>query len=229
MGKLVVIEGLDGSGKATQTRLVCEALRHSYGAESGERILVRQVSFPDYGSDSSALVRMYLQGEFGMRPEDVNAYAASSFYAVDRYASYKKEWQADYKKGIVVADRYTTSNAIHQCSKLEWHQWDFYLDWLFDYEYQKLGVPEPDLVLYLDVEPTVAQKLLMNRYNGCEEKRDIHEKDTEYLRKCRKAAEYCRDRYGWKTVECCKDGKMRRIEEIHREIMELVSSLPLLP
>ena len=129
MNKLIVIEGLDGSGKATQAKLLTSTLQ-----EMGRT--VRQVSFPDYESDSSALVKMYLAGEFGTSPSDVNAYAASSFYAVDRYASFKKDWEKDYAEGIIVADRYTTSNAIHQCSKLPQEQWDGYLDWLFDFEYQ---------------------------------------------------------------------------------------------
>lgn len=222
MKKLVVIEGLDGSGKATQTDLLCVALRDTYSADAAERIPVRQVSFPDYASDSSALVRMYLQGQFGTHPEDVNAYAASSFYAVDRYASYKKDWKKDYEEGIIIADRYTTSNAVHQCSKLDKSLWDSYLDWLFDLEYKRLGIPEPDLVVYLSVDPEVSQRLLTERYEGREEQKDIHEKDRGYLERCREAAEYCRDRLGWKNVECCRDGQMRSVEEIHEEIMNLL-------
>jgi len=215
MGKLIVIEGLDGSGKATQAQLLAKTLR-----ERGET--VREVSFPNYGSPSSALVKMYLSGAFGAQPDDVNAYAAASFYAVDRYAGFKEDWQADYEKGLVIADRYTTSNAIHQCSKLDAALWDSYLEWLFDYEYNKLGIPAPDCVIYLRVDPAVSQKLLAKRYEGHMEREDIHEKDREYLARCQRAAAYCAERLGWRTIECTKNGGMRPVEDIHREILALV-------
>lgn len=216
-GKLIVIEGLDGSGKATQAKLLYDALR-SQGRN------VREVSFPDYASDSSALIKMYLNGEFGTDPGNVNAYAASSFFAVDRFASYKKDWGAFYQAGgVVIADRYTTSNAIHQCSKLPEEQWDSYLDWLFDFEYRLLGIPAPDLVLYLKVDPSVSQKLMTGRYHGDESKKDIHESNLAYLDRSRKAAEYCADRLGWKTILCSRDGAMRSIEEIHGEILSVIS------
>ena len=215
MGKLVVIEGLDGSGKATQAKLLAKSLK-----EAGNT--VREVSFPDYESDSSALVKMYLAGQFGTHPDDVNAYAASSFYAVDRYASYKKDWQEIYRNGIIIADRYTTSNAIHQCSKLPREQWDVFLDWLFDYEYRLLGIPAPDLVVYLKVDPTLSQKLMTERYHGNEEKKDIHEKDMEYLNRCQAAAQYCADRLGWKTIDCTSAGVMRNIENIQVDIQRLI-------
>ena len=222
MQKLIVIEGLDGSGKATQASLLADTLRAS-GEEKG--ITVRQVSFPDYNSNSSALVKMYLAGEFGDKPSDVNAYAASSFYAVDRYASFKKDWENDWKSGVVIADRYTTSNAIHQCSKLETEYWDEYLDWLFHFEYELLGIPAPNMVIYLRVDPAVSQKLLAKRYEGHMEKEDIHEKDREYLARCQKAAAYCTERLGWKVVECCRDGEMRSIEDIHNDIQGLIGPL----
>ena len=215
MGKLIVIEGLDGSGKATQAQLLAKTLR-----ERGET--VREVSFPNYGSPSSALVKMYLSGAFGAQPDDVNAYAAASFYAVDRYAGFKEDWQADYEKGLVIADRYTTSNAIHQCSKLDAALWDSYLEWLFDYEYNKLGIPAPDCVIYLRVDPAVSQKLLAKRYEGHMEREDIHEKDREYLARCQRAAAYCAERLGWRTIECTKNGGMRPVEDIHREILGLI-------
>ena len=139
-GRLLVIEGLDGSGKATQAKLLAAHL-----AESGCKVM--EITFPDYESDSSALVKMYLSGQFGDKPDDVNPYAASSFYAVDRYASYKTKWGSFYEAGgIVIADRYTTSNAVHQCSKLPLEQWDDFLRWAFDYEYRLLGLPAPDAV-----------------------------------------------------------------------------------
>ena len=216
--KLIVIEGLDGSGKATQTGLLFSFLHEKYGGERGPRM--RRVSFPDYESDSSALVKMYLAGEFGVKPEDVNAYAASSFYAVDRFASFKREWEKDWENGVIIADRYTTSNAIHQCSKLPEEAWDEYLDWLFHYEYTLLGIPEPSMVIYLRVDPAVSQKLLSLRYEG-QEKRDIHERDREYLARCQNAAAYCAEKLDWRVVECCRDGEMRSIEEIHQEILPL--------
>ena len=211
--KLIVIEGLDGSGKATQAKRLTEAL-----VEKG--IPVREVSFPDYGSDSSALVRMYLSGQFGTDPQDVNAYAASSFFAVDRFASYKKDWCRDYARGVVIADRYTTSNAVHQCSKLPKEQWEDFLNWLFDFEYKKLGIPAPDRVIYLNVDPAVSQALMTARYRGDENKKDIHERDIAYLRHSREAAAYCAEKLGWETVDCCRDGQMRSIEDIHKDVMK---------
>ena len=215
--KLIVIEGLDGSGKATQAKRLTEAL-----VEKG--IPVREVSFPDYGSDSSALVRMYLSGQFGTDPQDVNAYAASSFFAVDRFASYKKDWHRDYARGVVIADRYTTSNAVHQCSKLPKEQWEDFLNWLFDFEYKKLGIPAPDRVIYLNVDPAVSQALMTARYRGDENKKDIHERDIAYLRHSREAAAYCAEKLGWETVDCCRDGQMRSIEDIHKDVIKLLEN-----
>ena len=216
MNKLIVIEGLDGSGKATQAKQLADNL-------SRQGYAVREVSFPDYDSPSSALVKMYLAGEFGDRPSDVNAYAASAFYAVDRYASFKKDWQQDYARGVVIADRYTTSNAIHQCSKLPAGEWEDFLNWLFDMEYQKLGIPRPELVIYLRVDPEVSQALMLARYGGHEERKDIHERDMDYLRRCQNAADYCAQRLGWQVVECCEDGRMRSIESIQADIWRLVA------
>lgn len=215
MKKLIVIEGLDGSGKETQANLLLEELK-----KKGYQ--VKKVSFPDYESDSSALVKMYLSGQFGTHPDDVNAYAASSFFAVDRYASFKRDWKTDYENGIIVADRYTTSNAVHQCSKLPREKWDNYLDWLFDYEYRLLGIPEPNMVIYLRVETAVSQHLMQARYHG-QDKRDIHEKDTAYLERCREAAEYCAAKFNWKMVECTRYGEMKSKESIAKEIESLVT------
>lgn len=222
MGKLIVIEGLDGSGKGTQAQLLTKHLQEMQEI-SEQRRPVRKVSFPDYDSNSSALVKMYLAGEFGQKPGDVNAYAASSFYAVDRYASYKKDWEETYRTGVIIADRYTTSNAIHQCSKLDENQWDGFLEWLFDFEYKKLCIPAPDLVVYLRVDPMVSQELLKSRYHGDLSHEDIHEKDKAYLLRCQKAADYCAEKLGWKTVECTEDGHMRSIEAIHDDILVLLS------
>jgi dTMP kinase len=216
--RLIVIEGLDGSGKATQAKLLCDKLEN-------EGVNVRKVSFPNYESDSSALVKMYLSGEFGSSPEDVNAYAASSFYAVDRYASFKREWKEFYMQGgTIIADRYTTSNAIHQCSKLPRDQWDEYLEWLFKFEYEQMGIPRPDVVIYLKVDTNISQKLLGNRYGGDESKKDIHENNIEYLEKSHEAAEYCRNKFGWNTVECCENNNIKAIDLIGKEIMKIIKS-----
>ena len=214
-GKLIVLEGLDGSGKATQAKLLAEHL-------AAQGVPVQKITFPDYASDSSALVKMYLAGQFGQHPDDVNAYAASSFYAVDRYASYKKDWGSFYENGgIVIADRYTTSNAVHQCSKLPPEQWESFLHWLFDYEFRLLGLPEPDRVIYLQVDPAVSQRLMTQRYHGDESRKDVHEKDIEYLARSRRAAEYCAEHLGWATVHCTENGAMRTIEEIQAEVRAL--------
>lgn len=218
-GRLIVIEGLDGSGKATQAKLLAESL-------AAQGIQVRQVTFPDYASDSSALVKMYLAGQFGQKPDDVNAYAASSFYAVDRYASYKMNWGTFYEQGgVVIADRYTTSNAVHQCSKLPAEQWEGFLAWLFDYEFRLLGLPAPDKVIYLQVDPAVSQRLMTQRYHGDESKKDVHEKDREYLARSRQAAEYCARHLGWATVHCTKDDTMRSIEEIQQQVDDLAKQV----
>lgn len=213
-GKLYVIEGLDGSGKATQAELLFETLK--------ERGLdVRKVSFPNYASDSSAPVRMYLRGDFGTDPASVNAFAASSFYAVDRYAGYKSDWGAFYEKGgIIIADRYTTSNAVHQCSKLPEEEWDAFLDWLFHYEYELLGIPAPEAVIYLEVDPDISQKLMAGRYDGDEAKKDIHERNVQYLQRSAKAAAYCCRKLGWKKISCTAEGKMRTIGDISAEIRQ---------
>ena len=212
-GKLIVIEGLDGSGKATQARRLYETLLQ-------QGIPVWKISFPDYASDSSALVKMYLAGEFGKDPSAVNAYAASTFFAVDRYASFKKDWGSFYLDGgIIIADRYTTSNAVHQCSKLPEEQWDSYLNWLFDFEYRLMGIPAPDSVVYLQVDPEVSQKLMTGRYQGDETKKDIHESNTAYLDRSQLAARHCARVLGWKTVHCVKDGKMRDIDDIGQEVL----------
>ena len=196
MGRLIVIDGLDGSGKSTQL-----ARLDVYLKKSGIRY--KQICFPDYDQPSSALVKMYLAGEFGPQADAVNAYAASSFYAVDRYASFKKFWEADYDSDtLIVAARYTTSNAIHQMAKLPQTEWDAYLDWLEDYEYGRLALPRPDSVLFLDMPPAVSQQLLSHRYQGDESKKDLHERDAAYLRDCRRCARYAANQGGWRWIPC---------------------------
>lgn len=218
MGKLFVIEGLDGSGKATQANLLYEKLK------SEEKPVIK-VSFPDYDSPSSSLIKMYLGGEFGEKPEDVNAFAASAFYAVDRYASFKKNWKSFYDDGgIVIADRYTTSNAVHQCGKLGKDEWDTYLDWLFDFEYEKIKIPRPDCVLYLDMTPEVSRRLISGRYGGNEQKRDIHEKNADHLAHARAAAMYCAEKLGWQKISCDNGEQPYQIEEIAKKVFETVNA-----
>lgn len=213
MGKLIVIEGLDGSGKSTQLELLPKNLKNN-GFDS------KTVSFPDYDSNSSALVKMYLGGEFGKKPDDVNAYAASLFYAVDRFASYKTTWGEYYNQnGIIVSGRYTTSNAVHQTSKMDEGNWKGFLDWLYDLEYNKVGIPKPDKVIFLDMPIEVSQKLLSGRYHGDEAKKDIHESDTEYLAKCRKAAMFTAEYSGWTIIPCSKDGQPRSIDDIANDVL----------
>ena len=219
MGKLIVIEGLDGSGKSTQLDLLLERLK-------GLNIDCRSVSFPDYESDSSALVRMYLAGKFGKKPDDVNPFAASVFYTVDRYASYKQNWGGYYDTGgVIIAGRYTTSNAVHQTSKLDKSEWETFLNWLYDFEYNKVGIPKPDKVIFLDMPVEVSQKLLSGRYKGDESKKDIHESDVNYLDNCRKAAVFTAEFSGWKVVPCAKDNEARTINEISDDILNEVLSV----
>ncbi|MCY1713998.1 dTMP kinase [Caproiciproducens galactitolivorans] len=216
-GRLIAMEGLDGSGKATQTGLLCKAL-------SEQGVKPRRVSFPDYDEPSSALVKMYLNGEFGTNPDDVNAYAASSFYAVDRFASYQRFWKQDYQNGaFIVADRYTTSNIVFQLSKLPKEQWDSFIDWLEDYEYGKLGLPRPDLTIYLSMPLEVSQKLLTGRYHGNESKKDIHESNGAYLAACHESAVYAAQRLNWKIIRCAQGENPKAVEEIHEEVMQRVT------
>ncbi len=217
-GKLFVIDGLDGSGKATQRTLLQEHL-----AKDGYDL--RGLSFPNYESPSSALVKMYLGGELGQKADEVNAYAASSFYAVDRYASYRVDWGDFYETGgHILADRYATSNLIHQISKLPKEQWEAFAQWASDYEYHKLGIPKPDLVMFLEVDIALSQQLLQKRY-GDESKRDIHEKDLEYLARCREAALWCVQTQGWQAISCTQNGQMRTAEAIHETIYRCVKEI----
>ena len=179
MGKLIVLEGTDGSGKSTQFRLLTQRLTQD------NRVFEKLV-FPQYSEPSSALIRMYLGGEFGANPSDVNAYAASAFYAVDRFASYKKVWGHIYENGgLIVSDRYTTSNAVHQASKEPEEKREAFLKWLYEFEYDKLGLPKPDLVIYLDVPTAFTEAMMRRREQDTNTKADIHEQDMAYLATCR--------------------------------------------
>lgn len=216
MGKLIVIEGTDGSGKSTQFRLLSEHLEK-------DGLAFKHLVFPRYSEPSSALIRMYLGGEFGTKPSDVNAYAASAFYAVDRFASYKMDWGTWYEAGgLVLSDRYTTSNAVHQASKEPEDRQDAYLHWLYDFEYSKLGLPKPDLTIYLDVPTDYTERLLRHREQDTNTQADIHEKDMEYLATCRNTGRKAASYYGWTVIECVRDGAMRTMEDIHSEIYAAV-------
>ncbi len=213
MGNLFVLEGSDCSGKSTQFALLTKALED-------KKVKHNTITFPRYQKDSSMLVRMYLSGQFGNSPCDVNAYASSSFFAVDRFASYKTEWGKEYHEGnLILADRYTTSNAIHQASKLDGKECEDYLNWLFDFEYNLMGLPAPNLVIFLDMPTEFAVELMKNREDTT---RDIHEMDTDYLKKCYKTATNICDNYNWYRVSCVKNGSLRTIEDIHEEILDLV-------
>ena len=219
MGKLIVIEGTDGSGKSTQFRLLTQRLEN-------EQHTFQKLVFPQYSEPSSALIRMYLGGEFGTKPSDVNAYAASAFYAVDRYASFKKVWGQWYDNGgLIVCDRYTTSNAVHQASKEPEEKQHAFLQWLYDFEYDKLGLPAPDLVIYLDVPTDFTEAMMRRREADTNSHADIHEQDGAYLRRCRENAAFVVERCGWERVDCAKDGVLRSIEDIHSEIVERLCDL----
>lgn len=217
MGKLIVIEGTDGSGKSTQFKLLTQRL-----TQEGKQF--QKLVFPQYSEPSSALIRMYLGGEFGTKPTDVNAYAASSFYAVDRYASYKKVWGAFYENGgLIVSDRYTTSNAVHQASKVTGEEQKAFLKWLYEFEYDQLGLPCPDLVIYLDVPTDFTEKMMRRREADTHTTADIHEQDMEYLSTCRRTGRSAAEYYGWTVIDCVRDGQMRSIEDIHEEIYRHVA------
>lgn len=212
-GKLIIIEGLDGSGKSTQIELLTKRAQ-SLGKK------VRQIKFPNYEEDSSALVKAYLGGELGSLNE-ISAYAASTFYSVDRYATYRRHMKEDYENGcIFLLDRYTTANMYHQTTKLPRAEWDSFLNWLEDLEYNKLELPKPDLVLYLDMRPQTAKRLMEARYHGDESKKDLHESNFQYLLSCRDAALYAAERCGWQVLECCDGEKPLPIDTIAEMIWQ---------
>lgn len=218
MGKLIVIEGTDGSGKSTQFRLLTQAVEQ-------RGVKFQKLVFPQYQEESSALIRMYLGGQFGDKPSDVNAYAASAFYAVDRYASYKKVWGDWYEGGgLVLSDRYTTSNAVHQASKEPEERQGEFLRWLYEFEYDKLGLPRPDLTIYLDVPTEYTEQLMRSREAATGTTADIHEQDLGYLATCRRMGRSAAQFYGWTVIECVRDGAMRSIEDIHSEILGHVTA-----
>lgn len=218
MGKLIVFEGTDGSGKSTQFELLAKRLE-------AEQIGFQRLRFPQYEEPSSALIRMYLGGAFGDDPKAVNAYAASTFYAVDRYASYQRVWKDYYQGGgFVVSDRYTTSNAVHQGSKVPEGERAEFFRWLYDLEYDRMGLPRPDLVVLLDMPVELSEQLMRKREQSTGTHADIHERDEDYLKKCRDVALHAAKYYGWRTVTCAKDGAIRGVEDIHEEVYAIVKS-----
>lgn len=219
-GRLIVLEGTDGCGKATQTARLLERMK-------SEGYSVRSISFPRYDNPSAALVQMYLQGQFGTDPHDVNPYAASVFYAVDRYAAWKQEMQGPYEQGcVILCDRYTTSNAVFQCEKLHADEKPAFLDWLTDLEYRKMGIPSPDLVIWLDMPVRATLDHTRTRAAKTANRMDIHEKDHAYLERCYDNARYVAQTMGWVPVRCAADdGEIKSIEEIHDEIWEHVRRL----
>ncbi|MBQ4629854.1 MAG: deoxynucleoside kinase [Clostridia bacterium] len=220
--KLIVIEGVDSSGKATQSSLLKEKL-----SDMGKSVV--SVEFPNYASDSSSVVKMYLGGEFGDDPNAVSAYAASMFFAVDRVASVKVTWKELFSNGnIVIADRYTTSNMVHQASKIsDMKEKSEFLDWLYDMEYEKLSLPKPDMVIFLDMPVENARQLMEKRANKIDNSdvKDIHERNEGYLQQSYDNAVFVANKYGWNTVHCAKDGKVRTIEDISEEILSKVKTV----
>ena len=218
-GKLIVFEGTDGSGKATQAKMLGQRLRR-------EGILFQEIDFPRYGNPFAEPARLYLEGALGKHPGDVSAYASSTLFAVDRYASYRQDWGGAYEAGtLILANRYTTSNAVHQASKLPPAQREEFLNWLFDLEYHRLGLPEPDLVLYLDLPTELSEKMLRQREQATGTHADIHEQDEAYLRACRENARQIVQALGWRVIQCAQHDRVRSIEDIHQEVWQRVKEI----
>ncbi len=215
-GKLIVLEGIDGSGKSTQFKMLCDRL-------TKDNVGFHRVVFPQYSQPSSALIKMYLSGQFGADPDSVNAYAASTFFAVDRYASFKRSWKDDYENGLLIlADRYTTSNATHQGSKLASDERAAFFDWLYDFEFRLLKLPKPDAVFYMDIPLELSLENMAARQRETGVHGDIHETDAIYLKKCLKSAKEAAMHYGWHMIKCAENGVMRPADEISDELYEIV-------
>ena len=218
-GKLIVFEGIDGSGKSTQFKLLTDRL-------SDEGVPYRRVVFPRYDNSSSALLRSYLAGEFGKDPSDVNAFAASTFFFVDRFASYKTDWGEFYKGGgTIICDRYTTSNAIHQGAKLPENELGDFLDWLYDFEFRLMELPKPDVVLYMDIDLATSLSQMRARQEKTNTKGDIHETHSDYLAACLKAGAFAARRLGWTEIRCLENGVMRGVSEIHEDVYNTVKGV----
>ncbi len=223
MGKLIAIDGVDASGKQTHTELLAE-----YFIKKGYR--VRKLSFPMYDKPTSSLVKMYLSGELGKTADDVDAYCASTLFAADRFASFRSDWQKDFEDPdtLIIADRYVSSNMIHQAGKIEEiNEKEKFLDWLFDFEFRLYKLPEPDITIFLDMPPEYGRRLMQgrdNKFSG-EKALDIHESDYSYLEKSYENAKYVSEKFGWKHVMCVKDDNIRTIEDIQNEVIKLVENL----
>ena len=223
MGKLIAIDGVDASGKQTHTELLAEHFE-----DMGKK--VRRLSFPVYACESSALVKLYLNGSMGKNAEDVDAYAASTFFAADRFATYRMDWHEDYEDSdtLIIADRYVSSNMIHQASKIgDFAEKDKFLDWLYDFEFNLYKIPKPTMTVFLDMPPKYGKMLLSGRNNkfSGEEKLDIHESDFSYLEKSYENAKYVAEKFRWKTVPCVTDGNIRPIADIQADIVKIVENL----
>jgi len=215
LGKLIVFEGVDGSGKSTQFELMCERL-------TKENYNFKRLIFPRYDEPSSALIKMYLGGELGNDPDAVNAYAASSFYAVDRYASFIQDWHEYYESGgLIVTDRYTTSNALHQGAKIVDSERELFFKWLYEYEFELLGLPKPDLVIYMDISAEFAAKRLERRQSETDTHADIHENEA-YLRKSAECGDHAATQFGWYRINCVDNDTERDKYEIHSEAYEKI-------
>lgn len=215
MGKLIVIEGLDGSGKETQSNLLYKRL-----LEAGYKVKI--ISFPRYENDSSALVKMYLRGDFGSSPDQISPYISSTFYAVDRYASYKCELESFYNSGgIIIADRYTTSNMVHQGGKIPDNaELSKFLDWLWNLEFVMYKIPIPDRVYFLNIPLEHALQRIENRLNKItnDKKKDIHEDNYKHLQNAFTNANMLVSKYNWKNIECLDENRFKTIEDINEEL-----------
>ncbi len=218
LSKIIIIEGLDGCGKSTQLEMLEARFKDC-----------RFLTFPNYKSPAGEIISEYLDGRLADADAEHSAYSASTFYAADRYISYRKDWCVDYMSGrTIISARYTTSNAIYQMTKLPREHWEEYCAWLYDYEYEKLGIPAPDAVIFLDVPVEVSQELLSARYEGDEKKKDVHESDLEYLHRCRVAVRYAagHDPHAkWFILNCCEDGRMRSPESIHEQLVRMIEEI----
>jgi len=216
VGKLIVFEGIDGSGKSTQFEIICKRL-------TDENHQFKRLVFPRYSEPSSALIKMYLNGEFGTKPDSVNAYAASSFYAVDRYASYAQDWREYYQNGgLILTDRYTTSNALHQGAKISSEKREHFFKWLYDYEFNLIGLPAPDVVIYMDISAEFAATRLKKRQTETGTTADIHENDMTYLTNCADSGKHAAEVFGWNSISCVVDKNERDFNDIHEEIYNII-------